>query len=96
VLLGVLLGSVLLVLTFFGWARYRTGQYDGRERALEARYHRAYSACIDAGEQPGICAKQVRTVCGQDAFWSIDRPFAFLPGSVVDDQQSRCSATVGS
>jgi hypothetical protein len=40
------------------------------------------------------CATEVQTTCNRDPFWSVGQPFAVLPGTATDDQNSRCSASV--
>ena len=94
VLLGVLLGCTLVGFAFLGWVQYRTGQYHGREAALQKRYHSVYLACLSGGGQPDNCASRVEASCNRDPFWAIGQPFAFLPGAASDDQQSRCSKSV--
>ena len=94
VLLGVLIGCVLVVFAFFGWVQYRTGQYHGREKALQNRYHSAYTECVSTGGQAKDCAVRVLASCNRDPFWSIEQPFAYLPGAATDDQQCRCNASV--
>ena len=94
VLLGVLVGAMLVGLAFFGWVQYRTGQYHGQEKALQDRYHSAYLACLHDGGQTGDCAARVEATCNHDPFWSIEQPFAFLPGAASDDQAKRCGASV--
>src|SRR6478672_1608055 len=94
VLPGVLLGVTLVGVVFFGWVQYRTSQYHGREHALEKRYHAAYVTCMGSGGQTGDCASRVEATCNRDPFWSVAKPFAFLPGAAADDQSDRCSASV--
>jgi hypothetical protein len=95
VLLGVVIGTALLALGFYGWVQYRTGQFHHRADALVARYHQAYEQCVAGGGLAPDCATRVVDACRRDAFWVTGQPFAFLPGSSAADAAGRCARAPG-
>jgi hypothetical protein len=94
VLLGVVIGCALLGFAFLGWVGYRTSQFYGHEKSLVAHYHGAYTACVKDGGEAGTCAAGVVASCSSDPFWSLGRPFVFLPGIATDDRQTRCRGSL--
>jgi hypothetical protein len=93
VLLGVFAGCVLLTLLFYGWVHYRTAQYHRHEHTVVRRFATAYAQCVRSGIDAPDCAAEVDSACERDPFWSLERPFAVLPGSASADATGRCTAS---
>lgn len=92
VLMGVVVGSVLLTLAFYGWVQYRQSQYAERERAVLGRYHEDYTLCLKLGNARLVCGQRVLSACERDPFWDLDTPFA-TAGSTPPDGAGRCRTT---
>lgn len=99
VLLGVVVGLAVLAAGFFGWSRYRVGQYHHRESAVLTAYRGEYRSCVAGGAGTAGCATQVYAACLADPFWRTDEPFTSGWGfggfgtSGGTEAEVRCRAT---
>jgi len=95
VLLGVIVGTTLLGLGFFGWVQFRTAQYQARETRMLSRYHAGYTACVRREVTPGTCARAVRDLCNRDGFWRREEPpFLIDLAPQFNAPDLRCGETV--
>lgn len=95
VLLGVVVGLAVLAVGFFGWTRYRVGQYHHRETTVLAGYRAEYRSCLALGSPASYCVSSVDTACAADPFWRGEPPFTLGWGAGgADDGQTRCQSDV--
>jgi hypothetical protein len=90
VLISVVVGLVVVALSFYGWVQYRQSQYADRERTVLTHYRNDFALCLKLGNGQFGCARDVLAACVRDPFWEQGKPFA-AAGSAASDPVGRCS-----
>lgn len=92
---GVVVGVVLLLIGFYGWVRYRTGQYHHREELMLSGYRTAVTQCVAAGTPGSTCTTRGYQACLGDLFWLVGKPFALDLTSPTQEANDRCRSSTG-
>ncbi|HKC28980.1 MAG TPA: hypothetical protein VKB75_13290 [Jatrophihabitans sp.] len=93
---GVLLGVVLVLIGFFSWVHYRSGQYHHREDLVLSSYRGAVATCVAAGNPASVCSARGYRACLADPFWLVGKPFSLDVPVPADEAGDRCRSSTGS